>query len=125
MAFYWLNKTLKMKKLNKNQLKKILSTAIFMAIGLLLFKYLPMYIYGSDILFDASQHVTLTIFVLYAIWHFVPKTKKWLLPFYIFSAAILVIISIQRIFIQAHNEAGILLGITISAISIFIVEKRN
>lgn len=104
----------------KTQIRKIILAGILMAIGLILFKYIPMQIYGKNILFDASSHVVWTIFGLYIIWFFIDQNKSWRIPFFILSAALLIIISIQRIIAQKHNEIGILLGLAIAGISIAI-----
>ncbi len=104
----------------KIQIEKIILTGILMVIGLILFKYIPMQIYGKDILFDASSHIVGTSFGLYIIWFFIDQNKSWRIPYFIFSACFLTIIAIQRIIAQKHNEIGIVLGLTISAIAIVI-----
>ena len=43
----------KMQTKEVEQIKKILVAGIVIAIGLIIFKYLPMLIFGKDILFDA------------------------------------------------------------------------
>lgn len=113
-----------MKTINKNDLRKFLMVAMLMALGLILFKYIPMNLYGKNILFDASQHITTTFFLLYVIWFFLPKNKKWKTSFYIFSITALVLVSIQRIIAHAHNPIGLILGVALSLISIFIAEKN-
>jgi len=60
-----------MQKKEVEQIKKILVAGIVIAIGLIIFKYLPMFIFGKNILFDASSHVAWTIFLLYIIWFFI------------------------------------------------------
>jgi len=104
----------------KEQINHIVLTAVLMCLGLLTFKYLPESIYGRDILFDASQHVTIAIFTLYVFYFFIDQTKSWRIPYFLISAAIIIIIAIQRIYMQAHNEIGILLALFISALSIYI-----
>ncbi len=102
------------------KIKQLFFTALIMAVGLLFFKYLPMYIYGKDILFDASSHIVWTSFILYLIYLFIEKNKKLRIPYFIFSAIVLIIISIQRIVTKQHNEIGIMLGLIIAVIAIVI-----
>lgn len=91
-----------------------------MVVGLLIFKYLPMYIYGKDILFDASQHIVTASFILYVIYTLIEKNKDWRIPFFIFSLSVLTIISLQRILDNAHNDVGLLLGLLISIVAIIL-----
>jgi hypothetical protein len=112
--------TNKLKANTKQKLAWILWTAIIMAAGLILFKYIPMYIYGKDIQFDASSHIVWTSFVLYVLWFFIDQKKSWRIPYFIFSGAILIIMGIQRIVVGAHNEIGLMLGLAIAAIAIII-----
>lgn len=104
----------------KKQLIWIFWTAIIMIIGLILFKYIPMYIYGKDILFDASAHIVWASLGLYIIWFFINQKKSWRIPYLIFSAMVLTIIGIQRIIVRAHNEVGLMLGLAVAAIAIII-----
>ncbi|MCL4278827.1 MAG: hypothetical protein KJZ60_03965 [Ignavibacteriaceae bacterium] len=112
-----------MKKIK--QLNKIIITGVLMGCGLFLLKYLPMKIWGSNILFDASFHLTATFFVLYVLWFFVDQNKSWRVPYFIFSILTLFIVSVQRILDNAHNDIGLLLGLIISATSIYIAERKN
>lgn len=109
-----------MKKHVKKQIKWILLTGLIMLIGLLLFKYLPMQIYGNDILIDASAHIILACFILYIFWFFVDQNKIMRVPYLIFSFAVIVIISLQRIVEKNHNEIGLILGLLISIIAIIL-----
>jgi hypothetical protein len=110
----------KLKLHTKQQLIWLLWTAIIMTVGLILFKYIPMYIYGKNILFDASSHVVWTSWGLYVIWFFIDQKKSWRIPYFILAAVVLIIMSIQRIIAQKHNEIGIILGLTIAAIAIVL-----
>jgi hypothetical protein len=114
----------KTKKPTKNHIKQqiiwLLWTAIIMAIGLILFKYIPMAIYGKDILFDASSHIVWTSFALYIGWFFVDQKKSWRIPYFVFSAMVLTIMGIQRIIAQQHNEIGLMLGLGIAGLAIAI-----
>lgn len=105
-----------------NKTKKLLKAFLISVIGVIIFKYIPMQIWGQDILFDASSHVIWTIFGLYLIWEFIEKHKEMRLPYFIFSCSLITIISIQRIFVGAHNETGILLGLGIGLASIITAE---
>ncbi len=81
-----------------------------------------MALFGNDILFDASLHVTATIFLLYIIWNFArfEKTRK-----YFISSSILIVllISIYRIVVKRHDVIGISLGVLLSLIAIWLSEK--
>lgn len=110
----------KIKLHTKQQLRWIFWTAIIMVIGLILLKYIPMAIYGKNILFDASSHVVLTSLGLYILWFFIDQKKSWRIPYFIFAGGLLIIISIQRIIAQQHNEVGIVLGLAVAGISIII-----
>ena len=104
----------------KMQIKELVYTAIIMIAGLLLFKFLPMEIFGWNILFDASMHITIACFVLYFIYFFIDQNKSWRIPYAIFCFAVLTIISVQRILVSAHNDTGLLLGLIISVVAIAI-----
>lgn len=111
---------IKMNPCIKKQIKWIIMTWIIIAIGLVLFKYLPMQIYGKEILFDASSHIVWTSFAIYVLWFFVDQNKSWKTPYFIFSAAVLIIMSIQRIITKQHNEVGIMLGFVVVGLAILI-----
>jgi len=111
------------KKLNtktEQQLIWISYTAILMVIGLIFFKYLPMYLSEGNILYDASYHVLFTILLLYILWFFIDQKKSWRIPYFIFSGVLIIIVSLQRIIVQEHNEVGIILALLIGAVSIII-----
>jgi hypothetical protein len=114
-----------MKFHTKQQLKWIMWTTIIMIIGLILFKYIPMYInylrFGtSDILYDASSHIVWTSWGLYVVWFFIDQKKSWRIPYFILSGAVLVIMAIQRIYVGAHNEVGIMMGLLVAGVAIII-----
>jgi membrane-associated phospholipid phosphatase len=111
-------KTDKIKMHTKQQLMWLLWTTIIMIIGLILFKYIPMHLYGKDILFDASSHVAWTTWGLYILWFFVAPKKSWRIPYFIFSAMVLTVMGIQRIIAGAHNLVGVILGLAIAVIAI-------
>lgn len=109
-----------MKLHTKQQLIWILWTTVIMAIGLVLFKYIPMYIYGKYILFDASSHIVWTSWGLYVLWFFIDQKKSWRIPYFIFSAILLIIMGIQRIIVGKHNEVGVMLGLAVAGIAIVL-----
>ncbi len=118
-------KTLSYKmKINPNIKQKImllLLTWILTAIGLILFKYIPMYIYGNEILYDASSHMAWAGFGLYFLWTlFIENKKRLKIPYFIFSSIILIFMGIQRILAEQHNLIGVLLGLSVSAIAIIV-----
>ena len=102
------------------KIKALAIAFVIMSAGLAIFKFLPMYIWGSDILFDASTHVTTAIFLLYVAWFFIDQNKSWHTPFFIFSLVIITIISMQRILVFAHNDIGLLEGFSISLLAIIL-----
>ena len=102
------------------KIQSIVQTGILMFVGLFFLKLVPMYVYGFDIKFDASAHITIAIFILYFIWFFIDQNKTWRLFYFIFSLAVISIISIQRILVDAHNDVGLLLGLIVSLVSIML-----
>ncbi len=110
----------KMKLHTKQQLLWITYTALLMAIGLILFKYIPQSISGKEILYDASYHVVFIILALYILWFFVDQKKSWRIPFFVFAGALIIIVSLQRVIAQEHNEVGIVLALIIGVFSIII-----
>ena len=113
-----------MQKKEVEQIKKIFVAGIVIAVGLIIFKYIPMFIFGKNILFDASSHVAWTIFLLYIVWFFIDQTNEWVIPYLILGAGLIIIIANQRIISNNHNEIGILLGILIGIASITISQWR-
>lgn len=101
-----------------NHGKEILIAGLVIAVGLLLFKYLPMSIWGPDILFDASAHIATAIFVLYVLWFFIDQNQQWRTPFFIFAAMVLIVISLQRLLDNAHNDIGLLLGLGLGVLGV-------
>lgn len=122
--YFILKLSYKMTK-RKIQIKKIITTAFFMSVFLFFLKYLPERIFGKDVLFDASFHITATFFFIYLFWFFVDQNKSWRIPYFILSALVLSIVSVQRILVDAHNDVGLLLGLCISIISIYITERNS
>jgi membrane-associated phospholipid phosphatase len=109
-----------MKFHTKKQIIWIMWTTIILAIGLILFKYIPMYIYGKDILFDASSHMAWTSWGLYVLWFFVDQKESWRIPYFALCAVILIIMGIQRVVAGAHNEVGVMLGLAVAGLAIII-----
>lgn len=112
-------------KTQKDKIKALLFTGLLMGIGLVLFKYIPMYLFGKNILVDASMHIIIASFILYLLYFFIDQNKSWRIYYIIFSLAVLMIISIQRIISNNHNDVGLLIGLLISIISIMIPRWRE
>ncbi len=110
---------------SSEQIRQILVAGIITAVGLLLFKYVPMWIWGPAILFDASGHIASAIFALYVAWFFIDQNKQWRVPFFLFAGLVLVVISLQRIVENAHNDIGLLLGLTIGLVAIGVSRWRT
>jgi len=109
-----------LRKHEKTQIRELIFTALIMAIGLLMLKFIPTQVYGEDILFDASMHITIACFILYFIYFFIDQNISWRIPYFIFALVVLTIISVQRIIVNAHNDIGLLLGLIISVIAIIL-----
>lgn len=104
----------------KIQIKHLIYTAILMTLGILVFKILPMYLFGEEILFDASRHVIILSFGLYFLYYLLIQGRENLkIPYFIFSSMILGVIAIQRIIAGEHNEYGILMGFAVGGVSVF------
>ncbi len=104
----------------KIKFKHIIYTAILSIIGILLFKILPMRLFGENILFDASRHLITLSFGLYFLYYlFIQYRESWKLSYIIFSSMILGVVAVQRIIAGEHDEYGVLLGFAVSAFSIF------
>jgi hypothetical protein len=102
----------------KKKIIWVLWTTLIMIIGLFLFKYIPMYLYGENILFDASSHVAWTTWGLYVLWLLVSPKRFWKVFYLLISAVLIVVMAIQRINIGAHNLIGVVLGFVITIIAI-------
>ncbi|PIR38800.1 MAG: hypothetical protein COV34_00575 [Candidatus Zambryskibacteria bacterium CG10_big_fil_rev_8_21_14_0_10_42_12] len=113
------------KERRQKQITRIAHVGILMITGLYVFKYIPMKIWGSNILSDASFHIIVTFFLLYVVWFFIDQNKKWHVPFFVISGIIVAVVAFDRIAVTAHNGAGLLLGILISLISILWVERKQ
>lgn len=100
----------------------IITAAVVTGAGLLLFKYLPMSLFGRDILFDASAHIAWAVFVLYVLWFFVDQEKRLHTPFLIVSAMVLMVIAFQRLLDNAHNDIGLLGGFVLGLAAIGAAE---
>jgi hypothetical protein len=102
------------------QLKWVIYTGIICAIGLVLLKFVPMKVFGNEILFDASMHFVVIGFCLYVLWFFVDQNKNWKIPYIVFAIAVLLFVSLHRIITNNHNDWGILFGLIILTLGIFI-----
>ncbi len=81
-------------------------------------------IWGENILFDASLHLTSTIFILYAVWLFIEGFEKFRKVYLILALLVVVVMSIQRIVAGEHNVFGLLLALVISLFGI-VVSRRD
>ncbi len=102
----------------------LVHAGLVMFLGLILFKLIPMEIFGKDIKFDASAHITIAMFLLYFIWFFIDQNKSWRTIYFVFSLAVISIISIQRILVDAHNDIGLLAGLLLSLFAIVHSQKK-
>jgi len=104
----------------KEKIRAVGIAGLVMACGAILFKFIPAQIFGREILFDASLHLIIAIFALYTGWYFIDQNKSWRIPYFIISSMTIIIISIQRISVNAHNDIGLLAGLFISLFAIYI-----
>lgn len=78
----------------------------------------------EDIRFDASAHITITMFCLYFAWFYVDQNKSWRTPFFVFAMVVISIVSLQRLMVNAHNDVGLLAGLMISLAAIAYSQKE-
>jgi hypothetical protein len=78
-----------MRKITYKKLGALMRAGSIMVLGLLLFKLIPMQIFGEDIRFDASAHITITMFCLYVVWFYVDQNKSWRTPFFVFALVVI------------------------------------
>ncbi|NTV22552.1 MAG: hypothetical protein HGB03_03250 [Candidatus Yonathbacteria bacterium] len=97
----------------KDNMHRIAIAGAIIAAGLFFLKFLPMLAWGPDILFDASAHIAIALFVLYIGWFFIDQSHSLRVPFLLFVFLVLAIISLQRILVSAHNDVGLLLGLVL------------
>jgi len=117
-----------MKSAQTKKIKQLFFTGILIIIGQILFKYLPIKIFGENILFDSSNHVAGTVFILYIIYSFysfTEKNKKWKIFYFILSVIVIIIVAIQRIIAKEHNLFGVTLGFIIAGLAIAIPRWRE
>ena len=98
----------------RQKLVSIMVSGSVMAAGLLLFKAAPMYLWGSDITFDASFHIVFVVFALHVCWFFVDQVPVWRMPFLVVSTGVVVIVALHRIIEGAHDEFGVMLGLMVA-----------
>lgn len=94
-------------------------------VGLLLLKYLPMSIWGDQILFDASAHIAVAMFVLYVLWFFIDQNQSWRTPYFIVAGVVIIVISFQRLLDNAHNDIGLLLGFAVGLSAIGLSQWKT
>ncbi len=109
-----------MKSKKEAQVSKLILATITTLLGLFILKILPMQEFGQDILFDASAHIAFAVLILYALYFFIDQNKSWRLPYLFFSFMVLTIISLQRIIDNAHNDVGLVLGLLVGILAIFV-----
>ena len=109
-----------MKKTFYFKIKQLVICFAVMFVGAVFFKYIPMSLFGDEILYDASAHIISTVFILYVLWYFVDQNVKWRIPYFVFCSVVLAVVGFQRIFVNAHNSFGVLLGLVISLLGIVI-----
>ena len=112
-----------MRKITYRKITALTTAASLMAIGLLFFKLIPMQIFGEDIRFDASAHITITMFCLYVVWFYIDQNKSWRTPFFVFAMVVISIVSLQRLMVNAHSDIGLLGGLIMSLGSIMWSQK--
>lgn len=115
---------MKFKKETQRKLTILNKASSVMFVGLFLFKFIPMEMFGKDIKFDASAHITITMFCLYIIWFYIDQNKAWRNIFFIFALVVLSIVSIQRILVDAHNDIGLLSGLILSITAIIYSQPK-
>jgi hypothetical protein len=113
-----------MKKIARQKIGALTKAGSVMVLCLVLLKLLPMQLFGNNIEFDASAHITITMFFLYILWFFIDQNKSWRIIYFIFALMVLSIISLQRILVHAHNDIGLLLGLILSSIAIVYSQKK-
>lgn len=109
----------------KNKITKISYSALIMLAGLVILKYIPMQIFGKDILFDASQHIVIAGLILYIGYVIIGHKSKIIIPYYFLAFMVLTLIAIQRIIENAHNDIGSILGLIVVALGILIPQWRE
>ncbi len=91
--------------------------------GLILFKLIPMLIWGKNILFDASMHVIIASLILYIVYLPIEHNKHLKFSYVLFSIIVLVFVGVQRYSVYEHNLFGIALGLLISFAGILIAKR--
>jgi hypothetical protein len=109
----------------KEEFKKIIISGLVILVGLILLKFIPMFVFGDNILYDASAHIAVAVLVLYILWFFVDQNKSWRIPYFVFAFMVLTIISLQRIVNYSHNDIGLLLGFILGVLGIGIAEWKK
>ncbi len=104
----------------EEKLKRIAVSGLVMAGGLVLFKFLPQYIWGPDITFDASFHIIFMAFFLHIGWFFIDQVPNWRTPYLIIATGLLIIVAIHRIIEEAHDEFGVMLGIAVAGGAVLV-----
>ena len=99
-------------------------TILIMILGLVVFKCLPMLIWGKYILWDASTHIVLLSLILYVIYLIFEHNKYMRFIYVLFAIVALVFVGVQRYASMQHNLIGIVLGLLIAFFAIYIPRRR-
>tara|TARA_Y100000310_G_scaffold318270_1_gene372110 strand:+ start:238 stop:582 length:345 start_codon:yes stop_codon:yes gene_type:complete len=106
----------------QKEIKRLFICGVVIIIGLILFKFIPMGLYEQEIEFDASFHMAGFVFLLYLGWMFVKK--EWRKYYLIFGGLILIGVGVQRINVSAHNVGGLVMGLLVSSVGIWLSRSR-
>jgi len=107
------------------KLHRIVTSVFVAAVGLFLFKLVPMVFWGATVEFDASFHVTVAILVMYVLWFLIDQNPKWRTPYITVATAVILVVAIQRLLVDAHSDVGILLAFVIGVIAIGSAEWES
>lgn len=102
--------------------KRIIKTFFIMTLGVIFLKFIPMVLYGNDILFDASLHIVGFSFLLYLLYFQINKEYRYV--YFGFCLIVLLIVGIHRIINYEHNQIGLILGLLISLVAIYFSHKN-
>jgi len=107
------------------KIRRIILATLVSVVGIVFFKLLPMMIWGDMIKYDVSFHIIVTILVLYVLWFFIDQNPTWRVPFFMVSSVIIIVVAVQRLLVDAHNDIGILFTFVISIVALSSAEWRD
>lgn len=102
------------KQKRKDQILSLIICFMVMLVGIVTLKFIPERLFGADITFDASLHVTATIFILYTLYFFVDQNIVWRYIYVVGGIVLTAVIAIERIVAGAHDSYGVMLALGIS-----------